>query len=80
MDETRTYLGVACCCPDPSPFPFPLLSLPLPLAQVTLEWVLSGTWPLPYRPRVAAVGSSVLTIDPSATIVGQPMVRNLQER
>ncbi len=36
---------------------------PLPGGTVALDWQLSGTWPFPYRPRVRAAGTSVVTLD-----------------
>lgn len=52
----------------------------LPSANtVEVEWQLSGTWPLPYRPRVRAAGTTVMRID-AAHKGPQPRVLLMEER
>jgi hypothetical protein len=47
--------------------------------QVEVEWQLSGTWPLPYRPRVRVAGTTVMRID-AAHKGPQPRVLLMEER
>lgn len=39
--------------------------------KVAVDWQLSGTWPFPYRPRVRAAGTSIMTLDKSTGKVTQ---------
>ncbi|GAB5030424.1 soul heme-binding protein [Nannochloropsis oceanica] len=39
--------------------------------RVAVDWQLSGTWPFPYRPRVRAAGTSIVTLDKSTGKIKQ---------
>jgi hypothetical protein len=43
-----------------------------------MMWILSGTWPLPHRPRVRVAGAWKLTAD--VTDRSAPIITTVQER